>query len=311
MDCGVHGVALILIWCGRNPIVGSLVAWGGGNKGRRWYALSLLSYVLAMASKESVWILPALMCLVGIMERVAIRRVLVSVSPFALLASAYALWILDTKSSNGRFKDGSFSLHAPWLASNLDSLWHLLVIWGILALAVIVTRRGVDDLRIAGFSCGWMALSLLPYSFLTYMPRVPSRQTYLASLGLAWLVATALERIRPEFPRISAIAMTAVVLINVEILWVKKLGQFRERAEPTELLRAAARRAAGPVHVAQIPVDPMVARAALEDDHHTAIVDEVESRADAHRFSIWYVDRSGAVNRVDTRIGTARHGLFW
>jgi hypothetical protein len=272
--------------------------------------LSLLSFILAMSSKESVWIFPALMCLVGFMDRLPIRRVLVSVVPFALLASAYALSVLNTRSSNGRFKDGSFSLQAPWLANNLDSLWRLLFIWGILALAVIVAKRGVGDLRIAGFSCLWMALSLLPYSFLTYMPRVPSRQTYLASLGLAWLVATAFERILPEFPRLSAIAAAAAILINVEILWVKKLSQFQERAEPTQLLRSAARHASGPIHIAHIPVDLMVARAALEDDHHTAVVDEAERQSDPHRFSIWYIDQNGTVNRVDTLIGTAHHNWF-
>ena len=115
------------------------------------------------------------------------------------------------------------------------------------------------------------------------MPRVPSRQTYLASLGLAWLVATAFERIRPEFPRLSAIAMAAMLLINGEILWVKKLVQFRERAEPTELLRSAARHASGPIHIAEIPVDAMVARAALArgrpPHRHRRSAPETERRA--------------------------------
>ena len=33
----------------------------------------------------------------------------------------------------------------------------------------------------------WMGLALVPYSFLTYSTQIPSRQTYLASAGLALL----------------------------------------------------------------------------------------------------------------------------
>lgn len=61
-----------------------------------------------------------------------------------------------------------------------------------------------------------MALALLPYVFLTYQTRVPSRHTYLASAGLAMLAGAALHRLagaRPPVPRWDrAGAMAAVCL---------------------------------------------------------------------------------------------------
>jgi len=52
----------------------------------------------------------------------------------------------------------------------------------------------------------WIAIGLLPYSFLTYSMQIPSRHTYLASAGLALLFGLAVARLeaRPHSPGLAA-----------------------------------------------------------------------------------------------------------
>jgi hypothetical protein len=83
----------------------------------------------------------------------------------------------------------------------------------------------------------WIAAALLPYSFLTYMPRVPSRHTYLASLGVALLAGLAWSRLPAAFgPRARAALAAIVIAHNAGYVLVWKHRQFVERAQPTEAL---------------------------------------------------------------------------
>ena len=45
----------------------------------------------------------------------------------------------------------------------------------------LVQRRGLEDIKSAGWGLGVAAIALLPYIFLTYQNHVTSRQEYLAS----------------------------------------------------------------------------------------------------------------------------------
>ena len=84
-----------------------------------------------------------------------------------------------------------------------------------------------------------MVVSLLPYSFLTYMPVVPSRHTYLAGVGLSLIVAAGFVALREQpGSRRSVVAGVALLILlhNFSYLWIRKQRQYIERAEPTELL---------------------------------------------------------------------------
>jgi hypothetical protein len=95
---------------------------------------------------------------------------------------------------------------------------------------------------------------------LTYSTQIPSRQTYLASAGLALLVGLAMA----EAPRRWAAPVMAVVLaVNVGYLWTKKRAQFLERAEPTEQLIRLARANPGPVWVRCFPRNHYIAEEAV------------------------------------------------
>ena len=107
------------------------------------------------------------------------------------------------------------------------------------------------------FSAGWAAILLLPYSFLTYMTRAPSRLTYLASVGAAWIVAAGLVSAWDRFSishRRWVYALAALIIVhNCVYLWTKKREQFLARAASTEALIIQARNASGPIYIPVLP----------------------------------------------------------
>ena len=82
----------------------------------------------------------------------------------------------------------------------------------------------------------WIGIALIPYSFLTYSRQIPSRQTYLASFGLALLVGLVLAHLAAgglgagKFPRAAAMVAVVVLLGNIGYLWTRKRAQFLARA---------------------------------------------------------------------------------
>jgi hypothetical protein len=299
----LFGVGAVLLW----------LRWlESGNW--RWFVLSLCAFAFALVSKESVWILPWLMLLLLLPQREYWRRGAIGMIPYIAAAGCYVLWEANTMAVNARFGDRAFSLSAPWRLNVLHSFWHLLLPWGLLAAGVLIwTWQGRQTQRVFFISCGWMILGIVPYSFLTYMPRVPSRQTYLASAGLGWLVGAALEELRQRVKKPAvyyAVAM-AVVGINIEILWVKKMAQYRERAEPTELLKRAANNAAGPIHIQCAPIAEPIAEYALRGVSSGVIFDRKPIDAGPHCFSVSYRTRAGEEIKMTKRLGSEKHGPFW
>jgi len=114
----------------------------------------------------------------------------------------------------------------------------------------------------------WMGISFIPYMFVDYMHRIPSRQTYLASAGLAWLVGAAVvvmkERCAKNYIWAPHLVLLLILTHNVAYLWTKKRQQFLERAQPTERLLSLARSVDGPIFVKCFPLAPLHAEAALK-----------------------------------------------
>ena len=123
------------------------------------------------------------------------------VLPFAVLAAIYTLLVFAASSTHIHLNDaGTFSLHAPFWANWARSVLRLLWPWGLAVLLTMAILRGAGQVRLLTVGAVWIGVGLLPYSFLTYMPRVPSRHTYLASAGLALIAAAGFwaiwERVR-------------------------------------------------------------------------------------------------------------------
>jgi hypothetical protein len=244
----------------------ALLAWMRFEACRRliWLAAALGAFVLALLSKESAVAAVALLPLVA-RER---RRMLAWVAPFAILAAVYTLAAFAAQSSHQHFNDGTFSLSAPFPLTLANSIGRLFWFWGLLALLVLAVGRRWTPWPLVLIAALWIVVTLLPYSFLTYMPRVPSRHTYLASAGLAWIVGLGWVVLASRLSTVSRMPLQALalaaVLHNCGYVWIKKRAQFLERAAPTEALVALARESRGPIHIRCFPYNDQLARLVVE-----------------------------------------------
>lgn len=278
----------------------------------KWYACAILSFLLAAASKESVWVFAVLMLLPVACGRRNWRRGLVGALPFLAMAAAYMAWSWLSRVATPGYQDNRFSLSAPWLLVLLNSWWRLLFVWGLAALAALLWAGRREDRSRVAAACAWMILGLFPYCFLTYMMQVPSRQTYLASAGLSWLFGAAAFRLW-EQRRTTALSLlcAAALIVNLEILWVKKMAQFRERAEPSELLKQAAAESDGSVTVDCTPLPDFVAVEVLRSVGARAVFSHPGARTNDTCYSVEFHTRQGQVVRESRRLTPARHGTFY
>ncbi len=278
----------------------------------KWYAVALLAFLLGVASKESIWVFPVLMALPLLWDQSLWRRGLAGITPFALIAAVYIVWVWMSRVAAPGYDDNRFALGAGWFVVALNSLWRLIRIWGIPAIALLWWRRDAADRKAIWIAGGWMMLGLLPYSFLTYQSYVPSRHTYLASVGLAVLVGTAANRLALEqrYRMLWSVALVTLAC-NAEIIWVKKMSQFRERAEPSELLTRAGVAAAGPVYVDCTPLGDKIATWVLQDAGAQPILRNRGPQGDPHCFSVEYTDRAGERIHLDREVATQKHGTFF
>ena len=242
----------------------ALVFWtkscGAVRPSRYLEAASAALFTLALLSKESAVFLFPLFLLPATPFRW--KRLW----PHAALCALAAASIISSRGHSFRFNDGSFSLAAPFWITWPQSYARLLWIWGLPAVMVIFWSAPAKIRRGAASALLWIGIALVPYSFLTYSTRIPSRQTYLATAGLALLVGLAAAQLREALPGRTPVlaAVFAVVLAhNIVYLWMKKRSQFEERAAPTDQLIALARGVSSPIYVQCFPLPPLVAEEAV------------------------------------------------
>lgn len=237
--------------------VGAVVCWlhflEGGRRRFWWYAGMLAGLAMALLSKESAAIVAAL--LVVTMDR---PRLAALAGP-AALAAVCVLSVYLTRDNSFRFQDGSFSLHAPFWKTWPVNFARLFWFWGLLAAVSAWTRYRPALWR----GLLWAGIALLPYCFLLYSSRIPSRQIYLASAGVALIVGAGMEALGKQRRMLTAAVCAVMLLHNVGYLWIRKRAQFLERAEPTEQLIAMAKRTPGPIYVKCFPRPGLIAQEAL------------------------------------------------
>jgi len=247
--------------------LGAMLCWlraAESARGWLWNTAGVGLFALALVSKETAPILlPLFLLALPGQDR---RRALLRLIPYALLAALVAGSVLAQHGESFRFSDGSFSLHAPFWITWTRGMARLLWVWGWLALVVIGFSRDRNLWRAAGLALAWCGVALAPYSFLTYSTEIPSRQTYLASVGLAllWGLAIAESLAIPAISRkLVAAAIIVTLGVNIGVIAIRKRRQFLDRAAPTEELVRAARVYGGPIWVQCFPRNRWIAEAAV------------------------------------------------
>jgi len=129
---------------------------------------------------------------------------------------------------------------------------------------------------------------------------VPSRHTYLASVGLALIVAAALVCVWERLGGRMVLAVGAIILmVNVTILWKKKAEQYKTRALPTDMLINAVRHAEGPIHIRCYPYIPLVAESAAREFGGMVVFEPDPKQKNTGRcMNFWYKDAIGNVREV-------------
>ncbi len=260
-----------VIWFAASPelhvfafLLGGILCWI-----RRWTVASLACFVLALLSKESGVILPGLLALVLIAERDFRPKRWLALLPFCVIAIGYFVAGYIHRGDHLHYNDGTFALHAPFWITLPRSIARMTWLWGLGALAILRLWRPALLLPAALLATGWMVVGLLPYSFLTYMTRVPSRHTYIAAAGLALLVGLAArvfwEEAHTSNRRAIAATAAAILLIgNAGYLWTRKHQQYVERARPTEdLVQRLTQSSEEPVTLCGFPYSDNIAESVL------------------------------------------------
>lgn len=238
----------------------SVVFWlkrlsGGGTV---WCAAAAACFIAALYSKESaVVVLPLLAALWWVPPAARRRSDLFWLLALLAASAAYTWAIFLAASTHLHLNDGTFSLLAPFWRTLPANLFRLLWPAGLFALLILYRWGGVNGRRLPLAIALWIALALLPYSFLTYQARIPSRHTYLAASGLAILLAAAIHALATQAPRRMsrlAPALLALFLIaNLSNLWLRKLPQFERRAGATERFVSFAADHPGPIAIGNAP----------------------------------------------------------
>ena len=233
------------------------------------YAGSMVCYLLALLSKESAVALVPLCGLAAVLQGREIRKNLLAGLPFLFGALGYFILTYLSRDGHQHFSDGTFSLSAPFIPVLFRSFVGLLWIWGFISLLALLSTRHRELRTVAKISLLWMAFTLLPYCFLLYMPRVPSRHTYFASAGLALLVGAGALALRDSLSgskyRWLAPALAFVFISHqTGYIWTYKHHQYAMRAKPTERLIQTAQQSEGPVYASCFPYSVRVAEQALK-----------------------------------------------
>jgi glycosyltransferase involved in cell wall biosynthesis len=236
----------------------------------KFYVAAMVLFLVALLSKESAVVVAPLCALAALLHASSrTSRVLWLTLPLFLASAAYFGLAFAARDTHLHFNDGTFSLSAPFWIVLAKSAGGLLWVWGFIALAALGIWRFRQWRTLLGISAAWIVITLLPYSFLTYMSRVPSRHTYLASLGLsliigAWLITIREWTANHKRQWVAPAAAAVIALHQAGYVSFVKYEQYLQRAQPTENLLRAAHQSGGPIYAKCFPYSRVIAEFALK-----------------------------------------------
>jgi hypothetical protein len=225
---------------------------------RKKFLWSAAACLAALFSKESAAVI---LLLLPLTEFAAVRRVFRREHLFyiAIPVLFFSILFLTSYSSNALVDYGFYSIGPKAILVWLNSLHRLMFPWFYMGLLLWFATRCRRWPSGASSGLLWMAAALLPYIFLTYQNHVPSRHTYLASIGFAWALAAVVEEI--PLAKLRNAFIVAFITVNIGYLWIVKDRQYQQRAAPTSRLVEQLRsHPPGPVLIDGFPVNPWIAK---------------------------------------------------
>ncbi len=220
-------------------VLGALLAWLRWlERGRSaWLAAACVCWLLTLLSKESGVVLACLLPAAALLYPGRAKAAAWALAAGIVSTGLYFWLAWAGQGQHQHFHDGTFEFGWHFVPTMARSVPRGLGVWGLLAVAALILFRRQAAWRASLLAAVWYLAALLPYAFLTYMPRIPSRHHYLASGGMALLTGLAaliaLERLRRV--KAAAAGLAAVFLLhNALYLWLYKRPQFQARAEVTE-----------------------------------------------------------------------------
>ena len=233
----------------------ALLAWA-----RERFAWSAVAFGLALASKESG---VAILVLVPLMDWARVGKLRLRREYLLLLlpAAGFAWLFLATMRQNAYLSEGLVSFGPAAVLTLLNSAHRLAFPWLYVAFLAALAGTRLRFSREAALYASWILVTLAPYSMITYQNHVPSRNQYLAAMGVSALLALLLESLRSA--RLRAAFAALFVLVNIGYLWGVKDRQYLRRAAPTSrLLEELRSRPPGELAVSGFPLNPWIAREA-------------------------------------------------
>lgn len=231
----------------------ALLAWCGGR-----IRLSLIFYAGALLSKESGIVFLVLAPLSDWM-RLGELRFRRQYLYLLLPAAGYLALFIANLRGNTYLSAGLYKIRLEGLLIIANSAHRLAFPWLYLALLMLWPARWWKDRRSVAAFLIWIATAIAPYAFITYQNHIPSRSQYLASMGLAGLIALLLESCHN--PKLRAGFLTAFAVVNIGYLWFAKDRQYVERAAPTtrllEQLRSLPPQC---LRIADFPLNPWIGK---------------------------------------------------
>jgi len=258
-------------------------SWTSQKRGWIGGAASV-ALVIALFSKEASVAMVPLALVLGVVKGYSWRESLRRIAPLSVLLAAYVVLWLSQASRNFFVADGHYALTFSAIPVFAKSFMRVLspgllflaplVLWGYRRSRLAEVRDVLKN-RVTLFFVAAIALTIVPYSFLTYLNHIPSRNTYLPSVGLAALVGILFASFyqaldSPRLRMLSAGFLVVVIAGNISYLWLKKDSQFEGRAAPTRELIANLNDsdfrvgASAPIYICGFPLHVSIAQSAVD-----------------------------------------------
>jgi hypothetical protein len=260
-----------------------LILWEHGMSGKRFrrttISIAVVMLGLALFSKEAaIAMVPLIivdMLLRGYSAADVVRKCWLPVS----MAVIFGVYWLSQANSNFFVTQGHYALGFQFFTVYAHSSFRLLSqVFPFMAAFVVARRKSATEtMGLMAVFCdpsvlffaALAVLSIVPYSFLTYLNHIPSRNTYLPSVGLAGLngilfgATWSMLRAKRSM-QIAALFLCTVLAGNIAYVWLKKDPEYVERSAPTRELIDILNRSESewrshlPVTVCGFPLHPWI-----------------------------------------------------